>query len=149
MAMWVGAVLMCSTLLSKVDQQINKPQPNMANRRDGEGGAVGREPRAAEAQGQEAQGQCRSDLRSREFVRTTDASETRLGHRRLGMIQDEVVLALLRERARQSEINNGINRHRSCGNDDDEIEHGITTPCASASPVPCGLHDLQERFAGK
>ena len=149
MAMWVDAVLMHLTVLSHMDPQINQAQPDVADRRDGEGGAVGREPRAAEAQGQEAQGRCRSDLRRREFLRSTDASQTSLGHRRLGMIQDEVVLALLKERARQSGFNNGINRRRSCGSDNDEIEHGITTPCASASPVPCGLHDLRERFAGK
>ena len=93
MAMWVAAVLMSLTVLSEMEQQIDKPQPDVADRRDGEGGAVGREPRAVGAQGQEAQGRCRSDLRGREFVRTTDASQPRLGHRRLGMIQDEVVLA--------------------------------------------------------
>ena len=91
--MWVGAVLMCLTVLSEMEAPRFQAQPDVADRRDGEGGAVGREPRAAEAQGQEAQGQCRRDLRSREFVRTTDASRTRLGHKRLGMIQDDVVLA--------------------------------------------------------
>ena len=91
--MWNVAVLICLSVLSEMEASQEELQPDVADRRDGEGGAVGREPRAVGAQGQEAQGRCRSDLRGREFVRTTDASQPRLGHRRLGMIQDEVVLA--------------------------------------------------------